>query len=60
MDVGVYCLPRIVCRFFRLPSSDRCCFFNFEAHSCKEETVGKSIQPLLNKVNFTHMEIKSV
>ena len=33
---------------------------SFEARSCKEETVGRSIQPLLNKVNFTQMEIKSV
>ena len=33
---------------------------SFEARSRKEETVGKSILPLLNKVNFTHMEIKSV
>ena len=33
---------------------------SFEARSRKEETVGKRILPLLNKVNFTNIEIKSV
>ena len=60
MEIYIACLGSFATSFVNLPVQVVTDVVSFEARSRKEETVGKRILPLLNKVNFTNIEIKSV